>query len=111
LGLSLKSFYCCGNLESVTVSISQDEQQKCNDSDRMSDCCQTKYQFYKVKDNHFVGDHIDSPVKQFVELDPFTSTSQIINYPSGLIDPASQSKIPPLIHGVAGYIFNCVIRV
>jgi hypothetical protein len=111
LGLSLKSFYCCGNLESVTVSISQDEQQKCKDYDGTSDCCQTKYQFYKVKDNHFVGDHIDSPVKQFVVLDLFTSNFQIVNYPSELINPTSQSKIPPLIHGVPDYIFNCVFRI
>lgn len=111
LGLSLKSFYCCGDLKSVTVSITQDEQKQCSNGDDKSDCCKTKYRFFKVKDNHFVADHASSPVKHFVELNLFTSTFQIANYPSEQICVANKSNAPPLIHGVPDYIFNCVFRI
>ncbi len=111
LGLSLKSFYCCGKLKSVTVTLAQDEQQKCAMDDGTSDCCKIKYQFFKVKDNHFVADHVSSPVKHFVELNLFTSTFQIVNYPSEQINVANNSNAPPLIHGVPDYIFNCVFRI
>ncbi len=111
LGLSLKSFYCCGNLKSVTVSIAQDEQQKCANDDGTSDCCKTKYQFFKVKDNHFVADHVSSPVKHFIELNLFTSSFPVVNYPSKQICVANKSNAPPLIHGVPDYIYNCVFRI
>ncbi|MDQ2721290.1 MAG: hypothetical protein M3Z26_16205 [Bacteroidota bacterium] len=111
LGLSLKSFYCCGNLKSVTVTLPQDEQQKCANDDGTNDCCKTKYQFFKVKDNHFVADHLSSPVKHFVELNLFTSTFQIVNYPSEQIYVANKSNAPPLRHRVPDYIFNCVFRI
>jgi hypothetical protein len=111
LGLSLKSFYCCGNLKSVTVSITQDEQKKCANGDDTSDCCKTKYQYFKVKDNHFAGDHLDCSLKHFVELNLFTSSFQVINYHSEQINIAHQSNAPPLIHAVPDYIFNCVFRI
>ena len=111
LGLSLKSFYCCGNLKSVTVTLTQNEQKKCANDDGTSDCCKTKYQFFKVKDNHFVADHVSSPVKHFVELNLFTSAFQVINYPSEQIYVANKSNAPPLLHGVPDYIFNCVFRI
>jgi hypothetical protein len=111
LGLSLKSFYCCGELKSVTVSITQDEQQKCTNDDGMSDCCKTKYQFFKVKDNHVAADIISTPVLHFINLCLFPSSFHIINYPSQEIYIASLSNAPPLLHTVPGYIFNCVFRI
>lgn len=111
LGLSLKSFYCCGDLKSVTVSITQDEQQKCANDDGMSDCCKTKYQFFKVKDNHVAGDVISTPVLHFINLHLFLSSFQIINYPSQEIYIANLSNAPPLLHTVPDYIFNCVFRI
>ncbi len=111
LGLSLKSFYCCGHLKSVTVSITQDVQEKCANDDNTSDCCKTKFQFFKVKDNHFVADAISSPVKHFAELNLFNASYQVINYPSEQIYIAHRSNAPPLIHSVPDYIFNCVFRI
>ncbi len=111
LGLSLKSFYCCGKLKTVTVSISLDEQQKCANDDGTSDCCKTKYQFFKVKDNHVAGDIISTPVLHFIYLHLFTPSFQAINLPSEQINIAHQSNAPPLLHGVSDYIFNCVFRI
>jgi hypothetical protein len=111
LGLSLKSFYCCGNLKSVTVSISQHEQKTCANGDGKSDCCKTKYQFFKVKDNHVASDVLTAPVLHFCYLHLFTSPYQIINYPSEKDEVANLTNAPPLLHTVPGYIFNCVFRV
>ena len=111
LGLSLKSFYCCGKLKSVTVSISQDQQQNCANDDDMSDCCKTKYQFFKVKDNHVAGDVVSAPASHFCYFHLFTSPFRVINYPSEKNDVANLNNAPPLLHTVPGYIFNCVFRV
>ncbi len=111
LGLSLKSFYCCGNLESVTVSISQHEQKTCANDNGTSDCCKTKYQFFKVKDNHVAGDVISTPVLHLINLHLFPSSFQVINYPSEKIYVAHLSNAPPLLHTVPDYIFNCVFRI
>ncbi len=111
LGVSLKSFYCCGKLKSVTVSVTQDQQQKYGNDDATSDCCKTKYQFYKVKDNHVAADVINTPVLHVINLHLFTSPFEVINYPSEEIYVVYQSNAPPLFHAVPDYIFNCVFRI
>lgn len=111
LGLSLKSFYCCGKLESVTVSITQDGQKTCANDDGMSDCCKTEYQFFKVKDNHVAGDVVSAPVLHDTNLHLFASSFQVINYRSQEVFSANLSNAPPLIHAVPDYIFNCVFRI
>ena len=111
LGLSLKSFYCCGNLKTVTISISQDDQQKCANDDGTSDCCKTKYQFFKVKDNHVAGDIINTPALHFTYLHLFSPSFQVINFPSEKINVANKSNAPPFLHGVSDYIFNCVFKI
>lgn len=111
LGLSLESFYCCGNLESVTVSISQHEEQASANDHGTSDCCKTKYQFFKVKDNHVAADVISTPVLHFINLHLFTLSFEVINYPSEENYAAHLSNAPPLLDKVPGYIFNCVFRI
>jgi hypothetical protein len=111
LGLSLKSFYCCGKLKSVSVTIAQDQQQKCANDDGMSDCCKTKYQFFKVKDNHVAGDVVTAPASHFCYLHLFTSSYHAINFPSEKKEVANPGNAPPLNHTVPAYIFNCVFRV
>lgn len=111
LGLSLKSFYCCGNLESVTLSISQDEHKQCSDGDDTSDCCKTKYQFFKVKDSHVNADLVNAPDLHFIDLHFISSSFQDVNYPSQEIHVAHLSNGPPLNYSVLDYIFNCVFRI
>lgn len=111
LGLSLKSFYCCGNLESITVSITQDEQKACANDGGMNDCCKTKYQFFKVKDNHVAGDIISASILHDINLHLFPSSFEVINYRPEEGFGVSQSNAPPLIHTVPDYIFNCVFRI
>ena len=111
LGLSLKSFYCCGKLESVTVSIIQHQQQQCGNDDEKSDCCKTKFQTFKVKDSHIAADHINNPVKDFVYLNLFTDPFRVINYPPQEVYFTNLSNAPPLLQGVPDYILNCVFRI
>ena len=111
MGLSLKSFYCCGNLESVTVAAPRYEKKQCANGDDKSDCCKTKYQLLKVNDNHVAGDVISVPVLYNIDLHLFLSSSQFINYSSREIFSTNQGNGPPLLHSVPGYIFNCVFRV
>lgn len=111
MGVSLKSFYCCGKLKSVSVSLSQDLPNNRTKADNSNDCCKTKYQVVKVRDTHVVADHVNSPVKNFIALDVFPTSFQTIHVPfqKDLIE--DKNNAPPLIHGVSGYIFNCVFRI
>lgn len=112
LGVSLNSFYCCGQLKSVSVTLSHDLQEKCTKTNNSKDCCQTKYQTVKVKDSYVVSDHVSSPAKNFYELNLFSSSSfQTINFLSqrGFIE--HKNNAPPLIHGVSSYLFNCIFRI
>jgi len=111
LGLNLKSFYCCGKLKSVSIALSQDVSKKCTKVDTSKDCCQTKYQVVKVKDTHVVADHVNSPVKNCIELNLFSSSFETIHFPvqKNLIE--HKTNAPPLIHGVPAFIFNCLFRI
>jgi hypothetical protein len=111
IGLSLKSFYCCGKLKTVSVVIAQNAQQKYSNGNGMGDCCQTKFQFFKVKDNHVAGDLITAPALHFCYLHLFTSPFRIIKYPSQITYVAHLSNAPPLIHTVPDYIFDCDFRI
>ncbi len=79
VGFSLREFYCCGKLKSVSVTFSQDAKQKCSKGNG-SGCCGNKYQFFKVKDNHFASDDVNIPVKHFTDLNLFTPSSSKIMY-------------------------------
>jgi hypothetical protein len=111
IGLSLKSFYCCGVLKSVTVSITQDEQKQCSNGDNTSDCCKTKYQFLKVKDSYVADDVVNTPDLHFSDFLFNFSSFQAINYSFQDIYISHQGNAPPLLHSVPDYIFNCVFRI
>ena len=111
MGFSIRQFYCCGKLKSLTVTIVQDTQQKCGKGNEKSGCCDNKYQFYKVKDNHLSGKAIDISLKYFTDLDLFTSEVQSISFVTQEIDVINGSHAPPLYTGVPIYISNCVFRI
>jgi hypothetical protein len=111
LGLSLKSFYCCGDLKSVTVSLTQDEQKQCSRGDDKSDCCKTKYQYLKVKDSYVNADVVNIPDLHFSDFHLLYESVQAINYSSQDSHISHLSNSPPLLHSVPDYIFNCVFRI
>ena len=110
-GVSLKEFYCCGKLKSVTVTLQEYENQKCNKRDDKNGCCKTKFQFYKVTDKHFGSNILTGPVKHFTELPLFTTYIQIISPVVQQAEIANSNHAPPLYNGVPAYISNCVFRI
>lgn len=110
-GVSLKEFYCCGKLKSVTLTLQEYENQKRNKGDDKSGCCKTKFQIYKVKDKHFGSNILSSPVKHFTDLPLFTTYIQIIFPAVQQTEIANSNHAPPLYDGVPSYISNCVFRI
>ena len=108
-GMSVKEFYCCGKLTSVSISFNNIGKEKQTKDDG---CCKAKFHFSKVKDNHIGGDAAKFSAKQFVhpQINLFTSdivafTNSQLNAPNGIHDP-------PLFHGNTPiYIFILVLRV
>lgn len=107
MGISLNQFYCCGKLKSVTVTLSQDIKQKCS----KKGCCENKYQFVKVKDNHVTANEMTSPVKNFTNLHSFDFTFEDVIPDYQMITVANKINAPPLYSHVPIYIYNCVFRV
>ncbi len=110
-GIGIKQFYCCGELEATNLTFIQQDVKKCGKQDEEG-CCQTKYQFYKVSDQHAAAVDIISPTKQFTLLHVFTpiyTSLALVN--QQLNDSANSSNAPPLHSGVPLFIFNCIYRV
>ncbi len=110
-GFSLKEFYCCGKLKSVSVTLAQVTDLKCSKGDEKSGCCDNKYHFNKVKDNHFVSDDLNIPLKHFTLLNLFPPSFQQFLFDLPKINVANRSNAPPLHSGVSSYIYNCVFRI
>ncbi len=79
MGFSLKEFYCCGKLKSVSFSISSDNKAKCNKCDtKTAGCCNNQFHYFKVKDNHVSALQIDVPLQFIAILESFFPTFQEI---------------------------------
>lgn len=111
VGLSLKEFYCCGKLKSISVTLVRETKQHCSKGSETGGCCDNQYHFYKVKDNHFAGDDLSIPVKHFTELSVFTPSFQQELFASQLINIGNRTNAPPILNRVPDYIFNCVFRI
>ena len=111
VGYGVKGFYCCHNLRSVTVSFSDYSQSHFLYQHDKSDCCKTKYRYFKVKDNHFAADHIDSPVKLFTEAHLFTTSFQPVLHADSKVIYANSCNAPPLHNGVAIHLYNCTFLI
>jgi len=98
-------------LKSVTVTITQDQQKQCSDGNGKSDCCKTKFQTFKVKDNHVAGDVINAPSLNFLYLHLFPSSYGIMDCPDREPLLSKQSNDPPVLHAVPDYIMNCIFRI
>ena len=105
-GMTASSFYCCGKLASVSLSLGlqgkvQPDKHK---------CCKTETLSLKIKDNHVSSNlllmqpvgPVDVPVKEF----RFTTTrpieTNVFQVHSGNSPPGTD---------VAIYIFNCTYRI
>jgi hypothetical protein len=109
-GMSVKQLYCCGNLKSVSIAINIPDKEKNEKQTKDDGCCKTKYQSFKVKDNHVASDVITLSEKHFVTVFSYSYNLTSIVFPVS----ASFDEIqgPPLLRGNTPlYIFNCVFRI
>ncbi len=111
MGYSLNEFYCCGKLKSVTVEFTPNKKQSCSKGDEKSGCCDSKYHFFKVKDNHFSENDVAIPLNYFIDVDLFLSTVQSKSFALLQINVINGSHAPPLYTGIPIYISNCVFRI
>ena len=110
-GFSLREFYCCGKLQSVSVSTADVDQDNSCRGDKKGDCCKTKYQYFKVKDNHLASAHVAPLLNSFSDIPTITSSSQSISFAIQGIEVINGSHAPPLHKGIPIYISNCVFRI
>jgi len=110
MGFSLKQFYCCGKLKSITLSLAIDTKQKCSKGDAKG-CCDNKYLFFKVKDTHISADKISNPANHFTDLHIYTPTFCLTAFAVQRTSIANSTHAPPLIKVVPVYISNCVFRI
>lgn len=110
MGFSLKQFYCCGKLKSINISLALDTKQKCNKGNS-KDCCDNKYQFFKVKDTHISAEKISQPINHFSDLHIYNPTFSITAFAVQRASIANNPHAPPLLTGVPVYIYNCVFRI
>lgn len=111
MGFSIKQFYCCGKLKSVSLTIVSDAEPKCGKGNKKGGCCDNKIQFVKVKDKHVASDQTGSPVKHFIDLSTFFCTAQVHTSTSKIILVAYRGNAPPEQPGVPIYIINRVFRI
>jgi hypothetical protein len=111
VGYGVKGFYCCDNLTSVKFSFSENAQNHQVKTTDKSDCCKTKYQYFKVKDNHFAADHISSPLNLFTEVNLFTASFQPVLYAPQKINIANPGNATPLYKGVPIQISYCTFLI
>ena len=110
-GVSLKEFYCCGKLKSVSVSLVNTEKAKCNKGGLEDGCCKLEFKTLKVKDNHFASIHPEALIKYSVELLSNGTTYEPLVFTSQKVDLINGSHAPPLHKGIPIYISNCVFRI
>lgn len=111
LGVSLKEFYCCGKLKSVSLTFAKHTKDNCSMGDDSDDCCETLFQFFKVKDKHLAADLHTTPAKHFVALHPLMPDNKEIFLSTQTIYFFNGIHGPPVHYGVPIYISNCVFRV
>lgn len=109
LGVGLKEFYCCGKLQSVSVTILHSEGEKCGMDENNDDCCKTNVHF-KVADKHVAPVEVSDAYKGFLDLQIFSCNEHTTNTVVQETSP-TVTHSPPLTTGVPLYIYNCVFRV
>jgi len=111
-GIGLKEIYCCGKLKTVTVVVTVNDKHKCNKNHEHKGCCQSKYHYFKVKDNHLSTVATPIAVKSSVEIHSFDLSlwQPCFNsfQPKSVVNG---SHAPPLHNGIPIHIYNCVYRI
>ncbi|MEO6584640.1 MAG: hypothetical protein ABIO05_09965 [Ferruginibacter sp.] len=112
MGFSLKEFYCCGELKTVSFAIETSAIEKCSKNEPKSDnCCKNKFQYFKVKDNHVKAAQEILPAQFSADISiHFPSFQELVSYSQNTYF-TYHSHAPPLHNGVPVYLSNCVFTI
>lgn len=111
MGFSLKQFYCCGKLSSISISLTQETKKTPGNGIHERSCCESKYQVFKVKDDHFSGGEINAPSKHFTDLQLFIPSFTGTYFTLQKTTTGYKGNAPPTRPGVPLYLYNCVFRI
>ncbi|MBB3058090.1 HYC_CC_PP family protein [Mucilaginibacter gotjawali] len=109
-GISANSQYCCGVLQSTTLS--ESPKAACKMNIPMKSCCKSKKQYFKVKDQHVspsaFGFYTKLAPAMAVLYLPFISN---LNIPVREIVYFNNHAPPDRRHATPSYILNCTYRI
>jgi hypothetical protein len=111
MGFCLKQFYCCGKLKSVTFSLTHETKEKCDKGDLKSNCCESKFQFLKIKDHHISAEKVDFIAKYLVDFPSYIHSFQHLNILSEKKSVAYRGNAPPTHLVTPLYIYHSVFRI
>lgn len=107
MGVGLGEFYCCGKLKDKFISLADTNKKECT----KEGCCKTKYQFFKVKDNHLASADIHLPAKHFTVLYFYAPAYTPVSFVQQTA-PAHRSHAPPQYDDNKPlYLSNCIFRI
>lgn len=108
VGVGVEAFYCCGELTSISASLHEEPNKKAVDGDG---CCQSKYQFHKIKDTHQHSHTVAFAFGHVATLPAFPVYSADLVYTEATSFTAHRAKAPPSPGDVPLYIYHCTYRI
>lgn len=102
-----------GVLRNTTLSYTNIAPTKadCKMAERMKNCCKSKKQLLKVKDQHIYGGTLDLLAKFFPVLFNFTNSDTAHIVPNVSTQQLHYSHAPPVVPKIPVYILNCNYRI
>ena len=109
LGVAADSHYCCGILQSTTLF--HDTKPDCKMASQMKNCCKTKKQYFKVKDQHIGAFAFNLNTKLFPAINtPHLTNDLSLNFPKQEV-VSFNNHAPPDRPETPVYILNCTYRI
>ncbi|MFI5138071.1 MAG: hypothetical protein ACHQIM_09600 [Sphingobacteriales bacterium] len=109
LGIAADSYYCCGVLQSTSVA--ESPKTGCKMNVPMKNCCKTKKQYFKVKDQHFTSPVFSLNINLFQKF-IHSNYSLALTWPCLTLSHAAfNSHGPPDWPNTPAYIQYCTYRI
>lgn len=109
-GIGIRQFYCCGKLKATSLNIIASPKKSCS-AGESNGCCNTKYQYFKVKDSHFGTQEINSPFNHLAEAPLLLFPTWDLSLVTTQTSSGFFAHAPPLPPCTPIYIMNCVYRI
>lgn len=110
-GIGIKTFYCCNKVRTVSAVLLLDRSAGSEKRKDHKGCCDTKYSFFKVKDNHKAASGINAPLLPLISILFDISHPPVYSYFRRDLPVAHRSNAPPPFDGRTPYMMNCVYRI